>query len=497
MRRRIVAALAALAAIAPLAALAPAGARTLTPGADAEPGTEAQPSTLGAAARSGDAPIARGTAIGGDLPIVGDWDGNGTTTVGVRRGATFYLRNSNSPGPGDLAFDYGLPGDVPIVGDWDANGTTTVGVRRGPTFFLRDDNSSGDAISSFDFGLPDDVPVAGDWDGDGRTTIGVWRRGTFYLRNSNTPGPADIVATFGLAGDQPLVGDWDGNGTTTIGVRRPWCTSIAACSLSVGVLFRNTNASGWADGSIAFGEADDIGLAGDWDGDGTDTPGIRRGTMFFLSNILASASADVVFNYGEATITPTNDPRIAGNEVAVTQRQLMRLGLPVPAVTGIDDDRTRQAACGWRWITARPGGRSAIAPGDAVGAMTTWSLQLPPTGQISFWVVLGCQLGFETAPDGTVVAVHLVSTGMPGYDTPTGVFEVWAREQGWVDSSLYPTYDGRAMLNPAYFIGWAYAVHGSTGLDPSGATWPMSHGCIRVAIDDVDVTARIQQVIVT
>jgi len=50
--------------------------------------------------------------------VVGDWDGNGTDTIGVFRNGVFYLRNSNTNGFADLAFTYGQPGDVPVVGDW-------------------------------------------------------------------------------------------------------------------------------------------------------------------------------------------------------------------------------------------------------------------------------------------------------------------------------------------------------------------------------------------
>ena len=43
-----------------------------------------------------------------DLPITGDWDGNGTFTPGVvRNGSRWYLRNANTTGPGTIAFDYG------------------------------------------------------------------------------------------------------------------------------------------------------------------------------------------------------------------------------------------------------------------------------------------------------------------------------------------------------------------------------------------------------
>jgi hypothetical protein len=60
----------------------------------------------------------------------------------------------------------------------------------------------------------------GDWDGDGKDTIGVFRAGIWFLRNTNTTGMADQTFAYGLATDQPVAGDWDGDGLATIGVFR-------------------------------------------------------------------------------------------------------------------------------------------------------------------------------------------------------------------------------------------------------------------------------------
>src|SRR5262249_47522628 len=60
-------------------------------------------------------------------PVVGDWDGSGTDTVGVfdpigqfgKAPATWYLRNSNSAGAPDIApFAYGAGGWAPQAGIW-------------------------------------------------------------------------------------------------------------------------------------------------------------------------------------------------------------------------------------------------------------------------------------------------------------------------------------------------------------------------------------------
>ncbi|HXS47176.1 MAG TPA: hypothetical protein VN756_06910, partial [Solirubrobacterales bacterium] len=63
--------------------------------------------------------------------VTGDWDANGTTTIGVYDPASgiWRLRNSNSGGGVDGEFQYG--GSVwatAITGDWDGNGIDTVGV---------------------------------------------------------------------------------------------------------------------------------------------------------------------------------------------------------------------------------------------------------------------------------------------------------------------------------------------------------------------------------
>src|SRR5205814_586016 len=52
----------------------------------------------------------------------GDWNADGVTTVGVWRPgtATWYLRNSNTPGAPDIApFAYGVGSWTPLAGDWD------------------------------------------------------------------------------------------------------------------------------------------------------------------------------------------------------------------------------------------------------------------------------------------------------------------------------------------------------------------------------------------
>jgi hypothetical protein len=156
-----------------------------------------------------------------DIPIWGDWDGDGTQSAGLIRGNVFYLRNGTS-GPHDVPlFSYGRPGDHFVVGDWDGNGTWTPAVVRGGTWYLRSQNTTGPHdMASFRFGRTGDRFLAGDWDGDGRFDPGVHRSGTFWLRTSLSTGPAELHVRFGRTDDRPFVGDWNGNGTWTPGLLR-------------------------------------------------------------------------------------------------------------------------------------------------------------------------------------------------------------------------------------------------------------------------------------
>jgi hypothetical protein len=173
-----------------------------------------------------------GPGTGTRFPVVGDWDGDGDDTVGVYVPASgiFALRNSNTSGPPDLTVSFGgvrrASAVRPAIGDWDGNGTDTVGLflRGTRQWRLRNSNTTGGPDLTYTFGPAGSIPVTGDWDGNGTSTPGaVTRAGNLVwrLRNSNTTGNPDLRFGFGARDGTPVVADWDGNGTTTVGVRRP------------------------------------------------------------------------------------------------------------------------------------------------------------------------------------------------------------------------------------------------------------------------------------
>jgi hypothetical protein len=96
------------------------------------------------------------------------------------------------------------------VGDFDGDGTATIGLHRESTglVYFRNSHTQGVADNEFIFGDPGDRLVAGDWTGDGIDSVGVFRPSNqrVYLRFSNTPGVADVEYVWGESTSLPVAG---------------------------------------------------------------------------------------------------------------------------------------------------------------------------------------------------------------------------------------------------------------------------------------------------
>jgi len=75
---------------------------------------------------------------------------------------------------------FGNSTDIPVTGDWNGDGYTDIGTWRAGYFYLRHADGS---YSTLPFGNSTDIPVTGDWNGDGVTEVGTWRNGVFYFAN--------------------------------------------------------------------------------------------------------------------------------------------------------------------------------------------------------------------------------------------------------------------------------------------------------------------------
>jgi hypothetical protein len=162
-----------------------------------------------------------------DIPVVGDWNGDGRSKVGIFRQGFLWLLDYNGDGaytgpPTDRAYFYGgIAGDLPVVGDWTGTGISKIGIFRLGFYWLLDANGNGtfDGIGpgqdvAFPYGgIPNDLPVVGDWNGTGTSKVGIFRLGFFWILDGNNPGDSThsvgyAFAFGGISGDKPVAGKW-------------------------------------------------------------------------------------------------------------------------------------------------------------------------------------------------------------------------------------------------------------------------------------------------
>ena len=214
-----------------------------------------------------------GFGVASDLPVIGDWDGDGLDNLGAYRPSNlrFYLDmngNDRWDAADRIAGPFGAAGDLPIAGDWDGNGRDEIGVFRPSNrrFYLDMDDTgvwSAADLSVGPFGGAGDLPVAGDWDGDGTDGIGVYRPSAarFYLDMDGNGiwGVGDLGSgPFGTSGDRPAIGDWNGDAIDEIGVYR---SSVRRFYLDADGDRQWNGALDWAQ---TFGPSGALPFAGRW-----------------------------------------------------------------------------------------------------------------------------------------------------------------------------------------------------------------------------------------
>jgi hypothetical protein len=259
-----------------------------------------------------------------DIPIVGDFDGNGRDDIAVFRAttATWYVRGGLSNDyTGATDFNFGNLNAVPLCHNWNTNnpgdefvvwhpdtksfhirgvlfwnGTNTVQMGNvfGEDYPIPADydgdgvmdfavfrpeearwfiNGSGGILDTGPTGIQmgspnfDDVPVPGKYDMDPKADLTIVRDGQeWFIRPSDGVSPDPYGSApflFGAPGDTPIPADWDTDGIDDIGV------------------YRNAYWYRWGstDGglpTVVFGAPADIPVPADWDGDGIDDMAVWR-----------------------------------------------------------------------------------------------------------------------------------------------------------------------------------------------------------------------------
>ena len=158
---------------------------------------------------------AYGWGRNGDIPVVGDFDGDHITDFVIVRpdkanesNLIWYVLGSNFNYGFAYLVRWGIPGDIPVPGDYDGNGKTDIAIYRPSTglwAIIPSEIQHSVSTSRFGFlwGTAGDIPQPADYDGDLKTDVAVFRpsENVWYLRNSATN--TATITPFGTTGDIP------------------------------------------------------------------------------------------------------------------------------------------------------------------------------------------------------------------------------------------------------------------------------------------------------
>jgi hypothetical protein len=252
-------------------------------------------------------PASAGGVQPGDLPVAGDWTGDGHAKAGWFRPSTSqWWLDANNNGvfdSGDYAYHgLGGPGDVPVIGDWAGLGKSAIGiVHAGYAWFL-DLNADGM------FQPPSCAPAG-------------------YPNCGSIPITGDALFAFAGPGDFPVVGNWyrkvSAAGypisqagavrsyTNSSGVRGGpflWLLDSAAPGTFTNVTPQSTHSIGNLPGLAFGGSAGDVPVTGDWYNDGVVRFGdFAQGFLWVFDGAAPLSPQDshldgMVFGYGGLSI---------------------------------------------------------------------------------------------------------------------------------------------------------------------------------------------------
>ena len=240
--------------------------------------------------------------LGTDIPVTGDFSGDGQTDLTAFRpneGIWYFLSTPNNV---FSTTQWGSNGDIPLSGDIDLDGKSDLIVFRpsnGVWYFLR---SSSNTFFVYQWGTNGDKPVSGDFDGDRKTDLTIYRpnqagQGIWYILNTNFDYGFYTIFQWGLPEDIPVAADYDGDAITDIAVYRP--------SNGFWYIFLSSSSSPNPFSYVQWGISEDIPQPADFDGDRkADIAVYRPSSQTWY--ILGSASGVLIKQFGSAGDKPVS-----------------------------------------------------------------------------------------------------------------------------------------------------------------------------------------------
>ncbi|MCB0345863.1 MAG: VCBS repeat-containing protein [Bdellovibrionales bacterium] len=161
--------------------------------------------------------------LSNDTPVAADYDNDGRCDYAIFREsastgqATWYIVLSGSGSGSDTAatIPFGLNGDIPVPGDYDGDGQIDLAVWRPSSghWLIRPSSVSQGSLENwirvYQWGLSGDAPVPMDYDGDGITDLVVYRENdvtspgfpVWYIRKSPSNFGSAEAQQWGLTND--------------------------------------------------------------------------------------------------------------------------------------------------------------------------------------------------------------------------------------------------------------------------------------------------------
>jgi len=272
-----------------------------------------------------------GNAADANVPVVGDYDGDGLPDLGIydRTTATFLVARS-SGGPA-LVVPLGDPThrNIPVVGDYDGDGDADPAVYDATAAAFLVATPGGGALT-WPLGDPahEDVPIAADYAGTGRTQLALFDRTTSaFIVVPPGGGPPSVVRL----GDPahrvlPLAGDYDGDGRTDYGYYDPTSATFRIIPSGGGApIIRRSGDPRHAN----------LPLTGDHDGDGRTDFAVYDRTTSTLRVEPSGGGTEIVRQYGDPAdpIVPLSSSPVAEvlGEAAATSAPAASAGPPAVA----------------------------------------------------------------------------------------------------------------------------------------------------------------------